>query len=198
MWKTRADIGRPPAQTARPAPALGVPQAMRHEQVARRYWIKRKCPRCRPRGRGGQELCLECPDRYRRRVEDPPLRADRAHPCGTQDRGGEPAAGTGAVRHRLPGLRKPARRTLPVTERRRAPLARRAREGGAPVDRRARSRLCRRTTGHSKRELGLLPLASSSSPHATPQQGRGRPSVAHCSKVGALPHSSCRAMHGTT
>ncbi|MER6291148.1 zinc finger domain-containing protein [Streptomyces sviceus] len=46
VWKTRADIGRPPAQTARPAPALGAPQATRHEQVARRYWIKRKCPRC--------------------------------------------------------------------------------------------------------------------------------------------------------
>ncbi|MCT9114092.1 hypothetical protein ACFWD7_53465 [Streptomyces mirabilis] len=30
VWKTRADIGRPPAQTARPAPALGAPQAVRH------------------------------------------------------------------------------------------------------------------------------------------------------------------------
>jgi len=45
-WKTRADIGRPPAQTARPAPALGAPRPVRHEQVARRFWIKRNCPRC--------------------------------------------------------------------------------------------------------------------------------------------------------
>lgn len=46
VWKTRADIGRPPTQTARPAPALGAPQAVRHQQVARRHWIKKDCPRC--------------------------------------------------------------------------------------------------------------------------------------------------------
>ncbi|MER6549169.1 hypothetical protein [Streptomyces sp. NPDC001250] len=46
VWKTRAEIGRPPAQTARPAPALGAPLPMRHEQVARRFWIRRNCPRC--------------------------------------------------------------------------------------------------------------------------------------------------------
>ncbi|MCX5338283.1 hypothetical protein [Streptomyces sp. NBC_00140] len=46
VWKTRADIGQAPAQTARPAPALGAPQAVRHQQVARRHWIKRNCPRC--------------------------------------------------------------------------------------------------------------------------------------------------------
>ncbi|MGW6911070.1 hypothetical protein [Streptomyces sp. NPDC054940] len=46
VWKTRADIGRTPARTARPAPALGAPQAVRHQQVARRHWIKRNCSRC--------------------------------------------------------------------------------------------------------------------------------------------------------
>ncbi|MFE9476780.1 hypothetical protein [Streptomyces griseofuscus] len=46
VWKTRAEIGRPPTQTARPAAALGAPRPMRHEQVARRLWIKRRCPRC--------------------------------------------------------------------------------------------------------------------------------------------------------
>ncbi|CCK32953.1 hypothetical protein BN159_p78 (plasmid) [Streptomyces davaonensis JCM 4913] len=46
VWKTRAGIGWPLAQAARPAPALGVPQAVRHQQVARRYWIKKNCPRC--------------------------------------------------------------------------------------------------------------------------------------------------------
>lgn len=46
VWKTRADIGRPLAQTTMPAPALGTPQAVRHQQVALRYWIKRNCPRC--------------------------------------------------------------------------------------------------------------------------------------------------------
>ncbi|MFI1606962.1 hypothetical protein ACH4YN_33255 [Streptomyces griseofuscus] len=46
VWKTRAEIGRPPTQTARPAAALGAPRPMRHEQVARRFWIRRRCPRC--------------------------------------------------------------------------------------------------------------------------------------------------------
>ncbi|MDQ0937614.1 hypothetical protein QFZ49_007589 [Streptomyces turgidiscabies] len=46
VWKTRVAIGRPPAQTARPAPALGAPRPMRNEQVARRFWIRRNCPRC--------------------------------------------------------------------------------------------------------------------------------------------------------
>ncbi|MEV6840871.1 hypothetical protein AB0N17_41440 [Streptomyces sp. NPDC051133] len=46
VWKTRAEIGRPPAQTARPTPAMGAPRPMRHEQVARRFWIRRNCPRC--------------------------------------------------------------------------------------------------------------------------------------------------------
>ncbi|MEU0248418.1 class I SAM-dependent methyltransferase [Streptomyces sp. NPDC006235] len=36
VWKARADIGRPLAQTARPAPVLGAPQAVRQQQVARR------------------------------------------------------------------------------------------------------------------------------------------------------------------
>ncbi|MDQ0745798.1 hypothetical protein QF034_000029 [Streptomyces africanus] len=43
VWKARADTGRPLAQTARPAPVLG---AVRHQQVARRYWIKKNCPCC--------------------------------------------------------------------------------------------------------------------------------------------------------
>lgn len=46
VWKTRAEIGRPPAQTARPAPASAAPRPTRHEQVARRFWIKKNCPRC--------------------------------------------------------------------------------------------------------------------------------------------------------
>ncbi|GAA1004750.1 hypothetical protein GCM10009576_097890 [Streptomyces rhizosphaericus] len=67
-WKTRADIGRPLAQTARPTsePAQPVARSKRkppsHEQVARRHWIKRSCPRCHAvagkdcvKGRGGDE-----------------------------------------------------------------------------------------------------------------------------------------------
>lgn len=46
VWKARADIGRPATQTARPAPVQRAAQPKRHEQVARRYWIKRNCPRC--------------------------------------------------------------------------------------------------------------------------------------------------------
>ncbi|MGX1913573.1 zinc finger domain-containing protein [Streptomyces phaeochromogenes] len=46
VWKTRAEIGRAPAHTARPAPARGAPTPVRHEQVARRFWIRRNCPRC--------------------------------------------------------------------------------------------------------------------------------------------------------
>ncbi|MDX2837327.1 hypothetical protein [Streptomyces scabiei] len=46
MWETRAQTGRPPVQTARPAPALGAPRPVRHEQVARRFWITRKCLLC--------------------------------------------------------------------------------------------------------------------------------------------------------
>ncbi|MFK0112489.1 hypothetical protein [Streptomyces sp. NPDC091217] len=47
VWKTRADTGKPPApKTPRPAPALGSPQPVGHEQVARRFWIKRNCPCC--------------------------------------------------------------------------------------------------------------------------------------------------------
>jgi len=46
-WKTRAEVDKPPAQTARPATSLGAPQATRHQHVARRYWIKKRCPRCK-------------------------------------------------------------------------------------------------------------------------------------------------------
>lgn len=43
-WQIRAGIGTPPAQTPRPAPSLGAPRG--HEQVARRVWIRKSCPRC--------------------------------------------------------------------------------------------------------------------------------------------------------
>lgn len=46
VWKMRAGTSWPLAQTARPAPALRAPQAVRHQQVVRRYWIKKNCPRC--------------------------------------------------------------------------------------------------------------------------------------------------------
>ncbi|MDX3697315.1 hypothetical protein PV726_45350 [Streptomyces europaeiscabiei] len=46
VWKARVDIGRPSAWTVRPTPVSGAPQGVRHQQVARRFWITRKCPRC--------------------------------------------------------------------------------------------------------------------------------------------------------
>ncbi|MFI0716395.1 hypothetical protein ACH4SK_38540 [Streptomyces inhibens] len=52
VWKTRADVGRPPAMTTRqaPAPAERESRPKRkpplHEQVGRRSWFKKPCPRC--------------------------------------------------------------------------------------------------------------------------------------------------------
>ncbi|MFF4694304.1 hypothetical protein [Streptomyces chattanoogensis] len=52
VWKRRADIGRLMTQVTRraPAPTERTPRPKRkpplHEQVARRFWIKEKCPVC--------------------------------------------------------------------------------------------------------------------------------------------------------